>query len=120
MPIIAAAASKMSIPSGKTDTEVPACIRLNLFPPVTVMITELFLQVPLYPERQIQACAKAQDSLSWKGDLLAVGIYSNSLHVKGRLVCPSPLTSWGYLFYLLPVCVPLTPHLIQSWQNPLH
>lgn len=83
MPVIAAAASEMSIPSGKTDTEVPACIRLVSSPAMTVMTTALFLQVRLYPERQIQASAKAQDPLAWKGDLLAVGIYSNSLHVKG-------------------------------------
>jgi len=41
------------------------------------------MQVPLYPEQQIQASAAIQDPLSWKGDLLAIGIHSDSLTVKG-------------------------------------
>ena len=49
------------------------------------------LQVALYPEKQIQASTKAQDPLAWKGDLLAIGIYSDSLHVKGHLPHFSPL-----------------------------
>lgn len=57
--IVTAAASSMSIPSGKTDK-----------------------QVPLYPEKAIQASAVPQEPLSWKGDLLAIGIYSDSLNVK--------------------------------------
>ena len=40
--------------------------------------------MPLYPERHIQASAATEDPLSWKGDLLAVGIYSDSLTVKGK------------------------------------
>lgn len=42
------------------------------------------LQVPLYPEKAIQASAVPQEPLSWKGDLLAIGIYSDSLNVKGH------------------------------------
>lgn len=49
----------MSIPSGKTEQ-----------------------QVPLYPERHIQASAAIQDPLSWQGDLLAIGIHSDALTVK--------------------------------------
>ncbi len=41
------------------------------------------MQVPLYPERHIQASATVEDPLSWKGDLLAIGIHSNALTVKG-------------------------------------
>lgn len=43
----------------------------------------LCLQVPLYPERHIQPSAAIQDPLSWKGDLLAIGIHSDALTVKG-------------------------------------
>ena len=51
------------------------------------MTTALTLQVALYPKRHIQASARPQDPLSWNGDLLAVGIYSDSLHVKGLSPC---------------------------------
>ncbi|DBA70641.1 TPA: hypothetical protein ACH3X2_012024 [Trebouxia sp. C0005] len=39
-------------------------------------------EVPLYPERHIRASAAIQDPLSWKGDLLAIGIHSDALTVK--------------------------------------
>lgn len=42
------------------------------------------MQVALYPERHIQASAATQDPLAWNGDLLAIGIYSESLNVKGK------------------------------------
>ncbi|KAL0027354.1 hypothetical protein WJX79_003195 [Trebouxia sp. C0005] len=57
--VAASLATDMSIPSGKTEQ-----------------------QVPLYPERHIRASAAIQDPLSWKGDLLAIGIHSDALTVK--------------------------------------
>lgn len=89
MPIVAAAASNMSIPSGKTDMQVPAHLTLVVFLSSQYDGCHYcpFLQVALYPERQIQASAKIQEPLAWTGDLLAVGVYSDSLNVQGHLAC---------------------------------
>lgn len=41
------------------------------------------MQVPMFPERYIESTVASEDPLSWKGDLLAIGIYSDSLKKAG-------------------------------------
>lgn len=100
MPLVAAATSDMSIPSGKTNTQVTAHAILLFVLPSQLDCCHgycPFLQVALYPERHIQASATTQDPLIWKGGLLAIGIYSDSLHVQGLFFHRLP---WRLLFAL--------------------